>query len=593
MIAGQTADPNGATVPNSQGEPASQIESDATPAKSLLSLASHRVQDSTRDKTALQNNVTPNEELLQKLAEPVDATSGSEASSNAEAALDNVASQTSRGEGSSDADLQPEIVPAPQVALESERSTVESDVSVSDIAASIHSTFPLLEIAYQERRIAAGKQIAAWGEFDTKLKATSESGPLGFYETYRNSAGVNQPLYGGGEVFGGYRIGRGDFQPWYLERQTNDGGEFKAGVRVPLARNRAIDARRAELWRATYERRRVEPEIRAQLIQFVRDGSIAYWEWIASGRRLKIGESALQLATVRNQQLERKVEVGDVDPPVLQDNLRSIATREAKVIDLQRKVQQNAIKLSLFYRSNAGEPMVLPATRLGDFPALNMSNQDQLGETTNAMLAINDPALQTDVAAAISARPELQALNVLIQSTQVDLAEAQNDCLPNLDAQLAGSQDVGAPSSSKRDKSQFELEAGLYFDLPVQRRKAIGKAQAARGKLIQLSAKRQFAVDKIRVEVQAAATALNAAYQQLARASESRRLAEYMGDVERRKFQLGESDLLAVALREQAAIEAAEGEVDAKLAFFIAQADYNAALARDWPVEVGVAEDAN
>ena len=60
----------------------------------------------------------------------------------------------------------------------------------------------------------------------------------GSIRPYRQSIGVIQPIYHGGEAFAGYRIGRGDFEPWYQERQTNDGGEFKAGLAVPLARNR-------------------------------------------------------------------------------------------------------------------------------------------------------------------------------------------------------------------------------------------------------------------------------------------------------------------------------------------------------------------
>ena len=109
------------------------------------------------------------------------------------------------------------------------------------------------------------------------------------------------------------------------------------------------------------------------------------------------------------------------------------------------------------------------------------------------------------------------------------------------------------------------------FDVPVQRRKARGKSLAAQGKLIELAAKRRFTVDKIRTEVLAAYAALTAAFERLERAQESRRLAVYLADVENRKFQLGESDLLSVVLREQFAIEAAEAEVDALLEYYSAK----------------------
>lgn len=440
-------------------------------------------------------------------------------------------------------------------------------ITLDDIVSSIHATFPLLEAAYMENQIAAGNQTEAWGAFDTSLKASSENGPLGFYETYRHSAGVSKPIYQGGQLFGGYRVGRGDFQPWYLERQTNEGGELKAGIRVPLLKNRDIDARRAELWRATYERQRAQPEIRSMLIQFVRDGSIAYWDWIAARRQYEVGQQALALAVQRNNQLERKVELGDLDPPVLQDNLRAIAEREAKLIGLRRKLQQASVKLSLYYRTDTGEPLVPNESLNNEFPTPSPISE----------------SLETDIQIALEQRPEIASLNAQARRVRVDISEARNDMLPKLDAQLAGSQDFGEPTSSKRDKSQFELEAGVFMEVPVQRRKAIGKSRAAQGKLMQIDAKRRFTEDKIRVEIQATHAGLTAALERLEKARESKRLAEYMADVERRKFDLGESDLLSVVLREQYAIEAAYSENDALFEYFSAKADFDAAMARDWP----------
>ncbi|MFK7737432.1 MAG: TolC family protein, partial [Pirellulaceae bacterium] len=447
-----------------------------------------------------------------------------------------------------------EIVAAENVDLPG---TAARAPALFDVAVSIHNTFPLLEAALQQNVIAAGDQLAAWGAFDTKLKGLSESGPLGFYETYRNSFGINQPLYGGGEVFGGYRVGRGDFQPWYQERETNAGGEFKAGIRVPLARNREIDARRAELWRTSYERQRVVPEIQAKLIKFVRDGSIIYWDWVAAGLKVRISERALKLAQRRNDAIATYVEIGRLEPPEKTDNDRSIASREAKLADLRRKLQQTAIKLSLFYRTLDGQPLVLDDETAGVFPVPALPAQ---------------PQLLQDLATAVEVRPELADIDAQLRQVRVDIAEAQNNLQPLLDAQIVGSEDMGAPTSSKRDKSQFELEAAFIFEMPVQFRKAFGSRQKALGKFQKISAERRFFVDKIQAEVRAAFAALVNAYEQLERAGESRALAEELAENERKLFLLERSDLFQIALREQIAVEAAEAEVDALLTYYIAKA---------------------
>ncbi len=456
---------------------------------------------------------------------------------------------------------------------------VDSDrISLQQVIQSLHESYPLVEAVYQERVITNGNRISSWGEFDTKLKAASENGPLGYYETYRNSAGLTKPIYSGGEFFAGYRNGGGDFQPWYKERETNDGGEFKAGVRVPLIRDRDIDGRRAALWRATYDQQIANPVIQASLVQFSREAGLAYWKWVAAGQKYKLGQQWLELAETRNDRIVRRVELQDLDPPELIDNERAIAKRRAKLSDARRDLQQAAIKLSLFLRDENGVPNVASLEELPAFPGLR--------DVSALMMA-------SDIQRAQQARPELAAIELQLRQLQVDYAEARNQTRPGLDAQLIGSQDVGEPTSSKRDKSEFELEAGLFFEVPVERRKGLGKMQAVQGKMAQVVAKRRLVQDKVSAEVQTVYAGLIQSRLEALNARRAVQLATRMAEIERRKFEVGESDLLKVALREQYALEAAEEEVSATYSHFAAFSDYAAALAIDRPSEDLLQTDEN
>lgn len=462
----------------------------------------------------------------------------------------------------------PEEGTADAVELAAESISAAPLVSLQDVVDSVHRSFPLVQAVYQERQIANGKQLAAWGEFDTKLKANSENQPLGFYETYRNSAGIYKPLYGGGEVFGGYRNGGGDFEPWYQERETNDGGEFKAGVRVPLIRNRDIDTRRADLWRATYDQQIADPVIRASLVQFSRDAGMAYWKWIAAGQKLRLGQEWLGLALERDKKVERRVTLGDLARPELIDNRRAIAKREAKLADARGVYQQAAVKLSLYLRDASGRPVVPSVAQLPVFPFLrNVTASD----------------VELEIVRAEQSRPELAAIDLQLQRLRVDYAEGVNMTRPQLDAQLIGGQDVGEPTSKKRDKSEFELEASLFFEVPLERRKGRGKMSAAQAKIAQVSAKRRMVQDKVGAEVRSVYAALVQSRKAATKAGIAVKLASQMADIERRKFEEGASDLLKVALREQYALEASEEEISAKLTHFYAFADYAAVMAMDRP----------
>lgn len=439
------------------------------------------------------------------------------------------------------------------------------ELTLVDVRTSLFSTFPLIAAANASRDIAAGEAIASHGPYDLKLKATSEAGPLGFYQTYRQQAGVEQDLFNGSTLFAGYRLGRGNYQPWYLERQTNEGGEFKVGFLKPLAQNRPIDPNRAEYFRAHLEQDRVEPEIQAQLLLFVRDASIAYWEWLAAGRNFRIAKDILDLAKKRNEALVKEVREGNRPPIDLVDNERLIVSREAKVIDAERKLNQLAIKLSVFYRDETGNPIVPPQSALPkDFPEINTELAASLSE-------------EETIAMALSQRPELVAIDIVRQQTMVDLRQAENLTLPNLDLAVAGSQDVGEPTSSKRDKSQFELDAVLNFYVPVERRKALGKIRSIHGKLTQIEAKREFTANKIGIEVGAARTAILAEADVVLKATKSFELALTMERAEQRKFQLGDSNLLNVNLREEATANAAVIRNEALFAYYAAYADYLAA----------------
>lgn len=439
---------------------------------------------------------------------------------------------------------------------------------LDDVIGSVIASYPLLQAAMFGRNIAHGDLLAANGEFDLKLKADTLNMPLGFYENYRQSVGAEQPLFSGGSVFAGYRLGTGNFPVWYGDRVTKLGGEFKAGAILPLAQNRNIDDRRAALWRSGYGVQAVEPEIHAQLIEFIRSASITYWNWVAAGQNVRIAEELLKNAIDRIEGLRQRVEEGDLAPIEVTDNQRLIVSRRAKLIDARRKFQQSTYKLSLFLRDESGQPRVIDAARLPEmFPPED------------------DPTLRSleqDIQSAVASRPELRALAIFREQLQIDLAAAQNLRLPQVDAVIVGSQDVGHPADPKKnDKGPFELEGGLIASVPLQRRKALGKAQAVEGKLAQLQAKTQFTQDKIVAEVNSASVALHAAFQQLDQARQALDLARQMEAAERRKFDLGDSNLLLVNLREQATADAAVTEVEAQLNYFDAQADYRAALASD------------
>lgn len=489
-----------------------------------------------------------------------------------------LASPKNGGKQNAKADGSPEKIPKPQGERAADNPNVGLDrkllaggpnpLTIDEVIDSVYRSYPLLDAAAQQRGIAAGEQLAAQGNFDTSLSAASENGTLGYYRTHRHRIGLEQPLMGGGEVFGGHRVGRGYFEPWYKERETSEGGELRAGFLAPLARNRNIDSRRAELWRANVGIQAANPEIQGQLIEFVREAGYAYWSWVAAGEKLRIADRIFGLTEDRSDGIRRQVEEGLIDPPELTDNLRLVAEREGNFIDAQRRLRQAALKLALFSRAADGTPAIPGTERLPRFPDPTEIDEQQVAQ---------------DIASAIAQRPEMAVLNFVQRQLEIDLAQAENETRPNVDAVLGGAQDVGEPVNRLKDKQQFELDAALYLDVPVQRRKARGKRLATQSKIAQVGAKRQMTQEKIATDVQSVYAALVAAYERVRLTRDAVENAEDLAQRARRSYAEGATDLLTVALREQFAISDAEKAVDALLLYYLAQVDYRAAMALDQP----------
>ncbi|MEM8864058.1 MAG: TolC family protein [Planctomycetota bacterium] len=462
-----------------------------------------------------------------------------------------------------------ETLPAPE-----EIATPDEPLSLADadsptldeVIQSVVNHFPLIREAAANRVIASGEALSAAGAFDRKVDGFGNVQPLDFFENHWYQLGVSRDTLWGGKLGAGYKLGRGSFEPWFLERETNDLGEFSIKMTAPIGRDVRIDENRSELWQAQVGRSRVEPIVRSQVIMAVQDGVKAYWDWIAAGAQLRIANSVLRLGLNRADFLARQVEEGEKAEIDLIDNRRIIVSRQAKQIDARRKLEQAAVKLSLFLRSPAGVPVLAPvSTEMRDFPSVTEFNEEFMAG---------------DIQFAVANRPELADLSLARRQLNIALQQAINETRADLDAGLLFAQDVGNPTASD-NKSEFEIEATLLLSVPLERRKALGKVRQLRGKLAQLQAKTQFTADKIGVEVQVARAAIRAAAERVEQTTEGFELAQRMQQAERRLYDEGQSTLFNLNLREQQAAEAAADLVTAQLDYFVALADYAAALGVD------------
>lgn len=448
-------------------------------------------------------------------------------------------------------------------------------LTLEEVLGSAERAYPSLLAAQADLATADAEALTAAGGFDPALKARGFLTPasLGPYPQVRVDSVVEAAIPGTPvTLFGGYRIGQPlssiGIQPYYRERETYPAGELRAGVSAPVLRNLLIDRRRATISRAELGQEGARQGQTLQRIEISRLAALRYWDWVAAGLRRQVAMELLSIAEARDRQLSVRVKTGDVPFFDQQDNLRAVAQRQSLLVQTQRGVEQASFELALFLRDADGAPVQPIDARL---PASFPEPQPTFGD---------DASLDD----ALSRRPDVQRLVIQQRQQQIELSLQQNQLWPSLDLGLVFSQDLGRdPGTADPKLNVPEFEFSAVLEVPLIYRQPLGRIRAAEAGLSRLSAQLQLARDRVAADVKDARSALVAARERLKFNRQEVDVAKKLEAGERQKFELGDSNLLFVNLRETQSAEARLREIDALLDYHRAVAAFRAAVAAPLP----------
>lgn len=437
----------------------------------------------------------------------------------------------------------------------------EGTLTLADVLARLPGRHPGWEAADRKVDAARGKRLSARGAFDPKVVIDATLRPMGYYENRQINVKVEQPTpLWGAVVFAGWRWGQGSFPVYDGRLETARAGELRAGVQVPLWRDGAVDRRRTDRRQADRLVEQTDRAAAAKRLALQLAAAKAYWAWVGAHQRLRVVEGVLQLAELRQAGLSRMVDAGAVPEIEAIDNERSIADRSLERIEAQRRLDTAAVTLSLYVRDGEGRPVVpSPAQAPASIPAPPPA-----------------PAADPDalVADALARRPELAAIEQEQAIAELELRWARNQRAPDVSVQAYVARDFGP---GPEYLLPAELALSLLLELPIPLRKARGQLATADAELSRVKAERRLLGDEVAVELRAADIALRAALEQLRLAERQAELAERVAVAERRRLELGATNVLTVNLREQAAADAAQKSIEAAVRSHVAHAEHRVA----------------
>lgn len=437
-------------------------------------------------------------------------------------------------------------------------------LSLGGLLESVNKNYPPLRAALLERPLADADLLSTQGRFDLSLKSRIDTTNFGFYQNERFDVSVEQPTtIWGATVYSGYTVSEGKYPDYDGKSVTNSAGQYRVGARVPLARDRAIDSRRADLTKAKIGLRLADLSVDQQRLSILQNATRRYWDWVAAGRRLAIANALLEVATGRDSILTEAVRIGALPQFEQLDNQRLVMQRRNNVVEARRTLENASIELSLFLRDGAGKPMLAEAATLPPgFPDPAELSEKQLLD---------------DLDAAQTRRPEILRFVFQRNQTEVDRKLAENQRLPSIELFSEYNRELG-DGTVKRGPN--DLRVGILFDLPFQRRTASGRLAAAETRLKQIEQRAQFQSEQVLAEIRDAASAVKAAFERARVLHEELNLTRKVEEAERTRYELGDSTLFVLNQREQSTAEAAVREANALADYFRAFATYELSIAK-------------
>ncbi|WED44256.1 TolC family protein [Legionella cardiaca] len=403
-------------------------------------------------------------------------------------------------------------------------------LSLMQVLKSIDTHYPQIKIARLEVIKASGAFVNAQGQFDPSLEASTRSQPAGGYiNNYGDTQLTIPTLYNGVKLFAGYRNGEGNWPIYYQNYLTNSGGEYRAGLSLPLLRDRLIDKERTGLLSSAQLMLMKEQDAKAIKIRIYQEAIKAYWQWVEAGLQLNTFKDLLHLAQRRQHAIEQQASLGDLPKLAISENLQQIIQREQLLNQGQMIFEQAAINLSLYFRDPKGKPLA-PGEQ--SVPSLTSASNNIAGTRIS-----------------LREHPGIKKLNHYANIMKLKRNQARNELLPQLDATAYTFKQNGTGGYPLLIPQAAMV--GVSFKFPLLQRQAKGNLVQAESELRQVRVEKRFLYEQLNNEFTNMLIGINRSRRQVSLLKKELSLAQKVQHGETKKFYQGDSTLFLVNQREQ------------------------------------------
>ncbi len=299
-------------------------------------------------------------------------------------------------------------------------------------------------------------------------------------------------------------------------------------------------------------------ELRGFIEALVAETEAAYWQYALSKRRIEIFERSLEVAILQSNQIEQRIEVGDLAPAERAAILSEVALREQSLIDANAALHASKLRL----------------LRLVDAPLSHKGFSTTALDAPSGELPPELEDTDSRVKLALQSRPDLNEARLRLEQSRLETIRTRDGLLPRLElfATLGktGFDDTFAGSFEDLDSDTYDFALGIRFSQALGRNDARGRdalALASRDQaLLAIGNLEQL----IELDVLLADNEARRARDQIRASRITRELQEKTAQAEQERFSVGSSTALLVAQAQRDLLDAQIAEVEAAVAYRLA-----------------------
>jgi outer membrane protein TolC len=384
------------------------------------------------------------------------------------------------------------------------------------------------------------KRLKAKGVFDPKLELDYTTKQFQSKEYYEKlNASFKIPVWYGIDFKANYENNQG----LYLnpENSTPSDGLFAFGITASIGNGMLINTRMAAIKQAENFQKQALEERKILVNTILFNAANSYFDWLQDYKEMKIHKSFLSNADMQFNAVKRSFKAGEV---------AAIDTLEANITLINRKLNlekasielsKSALQLSNFLWLENNIPVELQKGIIPDILTINTVD-----------LSLQTPNLTID-SIVYKEHPKLKSLEYKIENLKIDRKLKNNQLLPKIEAQYNF---ITESSSLEPNLNSENFKAGLKVSIPVFLRKERADVRLTKLKIEAVNYEKMTQRVMITNKINALKKELISYEKQLGHLNLLVKDYKTLSDAEFRKFNLGESSVFYVNIRESKLIQA-------------------------------------